>query len=277
MVFGEGRKFPSSDHFSFTFSEHRMTTNYSSIGRLLTLVVLAGVLFGAGCTWFKKEAATSTNTPGGATSSRPGTATGTPGLPGAFVPPSGTTTTTPIKLQEDAMSRGATLRVALNTLLVEHVALVSDAGRSAVEGRPDFAAATQALDTNATQVAQVVGATYGQSAQGQFLEAWKKYTDGVIGYATATKSGDRATKTRATQQLDTAVQNLTQYFLKVQTRVGDGALQALLTDHAKFIRETIDAVGAKKYSDVYTKEMQAMTQAGKLADALTALMIRSTS
>jgi hypothetical protein len=83
----------------------------------------------------------------------------------------------------------ASLRVALNSLLGEHVILAAAATGAALDGREaEFKAAAGALDANSVDIAKAIGSVYGKDAEQAFLPLWRRhigfFLDCTVGVAT---------------------------------------------------------------------------------------------
>lgn len=95
-----------------------------------------------------------------------------------------------------AMS-AADLRIALNNLLTEHVALAASATRGALSGQSvRFQAAAAALDANSNDLIKAVGTVYGTDAERAFGPLWKKHIGMVVDYTTGLAAGTRPSGTR---------------------------------------------------------------------------------
>src|SRR5262245_48398023 len=104
-----------------------------------------------------------------------------------------------------AITNASDLRVALNSLLSEHVQLAASATNAALGGREDeFKAAADALDANSVELSKAIGAVYGPDAEAAFLPLWRKHIGFFVDYTTATAAKDTAKQ-------DEAVANLVQY------------------------------------------------------------------
>src|SRR5688572_30051599 len=69
----------------------------------------------------------------------------------------------------------ADLRVLLNGLEQEHVALASNATRAGFDGTPSFEPAAGSLDKNSRDLAAAVGSVYGKEAETTFYEIWNSH------------------------------------------------------------------------------------------------------
>src|SRR5262249_6979486 len=69
----------------------------------------------------------------------------------------------------------ASLRVALNSLLGEHVVLAAAATGAALDGREaEFKAAADALDANSVEISKAIGSVYGRGAAQDFPPAVRR-------------------------------------------------------------------------------------------------------
>jgi dsRNA-specific ribonuclease len=136
----------------------------------------------------------------------------------------------------------ADLRIALNNLLTEHVALAASATRGALSGQSArFQAAAAALDANSNDLIKAVGMVYGADAERAFGPLWKKHIGMVVDYTTGLATGDAAKR-------DKAVADLTAYsrefgaFINAATKsLPTEAVQQLVLEHILTLKAVIDA------------------------------------
>lgn len=106
---------------------------------------------------------------------------------------------------EDAAAPTASvsdLQSTLNKVLADHVSLGLDATGALVNGNgEEIATAVAALDENSVGLAAAIGSFYGESAEGIFLEGWRKHIDFFVLYTSSAISGDDAGKAEATEGL----------------------------------------------------------------------------
>src|SRR5262245_46675252 len=94
------------------------------------------------------------------------------------------------------------LRVALNTLLAEHIYLAGSATGAALGGRtPEFQAAAGTLDSNSVAIAKAIGSIYGEDAGTAFLALWRKHIGFVVDYTTGVATKNKMKQDKAVQDL----------------------------------------------------------------------------
>ncbi len=94
------------------------------------------------------------------------------------------------------------LQTTLNAVLADHVVLGLEATGALVNGDgQEIATAVAALDENSVGLAAAIGSFYGESAEGVFLEGWRKHIDFFVQYTSGAISGDEAGKAEATDGL----------------------------------------------------------------------------
>jgi hypothetical protein len=87
----------------------------------------------------------------------------------------------------------ASLRVALNSLLGEHVILAAAATGAALDGRDvEFKAAASALDANSVDIAKAIGSVYGEGAEQAFLPLWRRHIGFAVDYTVGAATKDQA-------------------------------------------------------------------------------------
>jgi len=91
----------------------------------------------------------------------------------------------------------ASLRVALNSLLGEHVILAAAATGAALDGRDaEFKAAAGALDANSVEIAKAIGSVYGEGAEQAFLPLWRRHIGFAVDYTVGVATKDQAKRRR---------------------------------------------------------------------------------
>lgn len=169
----------------------------------------------------------------------------------------------------------ADLRIVLNNLLTEHVALAASATRGALSGQSArFQAAAAALDANSNDLIKAVGMVYGADAERAFGPLWKKHIGMVVDYTTGLATGDAAKR-------DKAVADLTAYsrefgaFINAATKsLPTEAVQQLVLEHVLTLKAVIDAQKAGNQSAVYTGLRRALGHMAMIADPLAEAIVK---
>jgi len=172
-----------------------------------------------------------------------------------------------MSMSQPAMS-ASDLRVALNTLLAEHIYLAGSATGAALAGRtPEFQAAAGVLDSNSVALSKAIGMIYGEDAGTAFLALWRKHIGFVVEYTTGV-----ATKTKAKQ--DKAVQDLLGYandfgaFLHAACPgLPTSVVADLVRGHITSLKTVIDAQAANDPA-VYNNIRMAAAHMQMIADPL---------
>ena len=96
----------------------------------------------------------------------------------------------------------ASLRVALNSLLGEHVILAAAATGAALDGREaEFKAAAGALDANSVEISKAIGSVYGEGAEQAFLPLWRRHIGFAVDYTVGVATKDQAKQQKAVNDL----------------------------------------------------------------------------
>jgi dsRNA-specific ribonuclease len=140
-----------------------------------------------------------------------------------------------------AMS-AADLRITLNNLLTEHVALAASATRAALSGQSArFQAAAAALDANSNDLIKVMGMVYGADAERVFGPLWKKHIGMVVDYTTALATGDAAKRDKAVADLTAYTREFGAFINAATKSLPTEAVQQLVLDHILTLKAVIDA------------------------------------
>jgi hypothetical protein len=150
-----------------------------------------------------------------------------------------------------AYSAAGSLRITLDRLLGEHAFLAAEAMRSGVSGAPDFDAGREAIDGNASDLAAVVAAAYGEGAGAAFRTVWDGHITGYYAYIEATRSNDNEARAGATAQVEQYVDQLVTFLTDANPELDAGALAALLKDHVGHLTGQVEAFAASDYDRTY--------------------------
>lgn len=171
-------------------------------------------------------------------------------------------------------TKAAGLRVVLNALEREHVDLASQATRAGFDGAAGFAGAAGALDANSVDLSKAVASVYGDAAGAKFLEIWRSHITFFVNYTVAAKKGDKAGMDKAVTDLGGYIDAISDFFSGANPNLPRDAVKQLVTDHVGLLKGAVDAYGAKDYPGSFTKEREANTQIGKIADAIAGAIVK---
>jgi len=132
------------------------------------------------------------------------------------------------------------LQSALDRLFAEHMGVMVEAMRSAVDQSPDFASVGATLNANTAQLGAAIGALYGHAAADAFLNLWAQHVNALMAYANATATHDDAAKAAAQKSLADFVVKMAQ-FLGAATHLPAIQLTSALTQHDMHLTDQIDA------------------------------------
>lgn len=146
-------------------------------------------------------------------------------------------------------TKAADLRSNLVTMGTEHMQLTDQAVDAALDGSPNAMAASDALNTNGTNLGAAVGSIYGADAQKTFDTVWQLHLDQFVKYAVADKSGDSAGKQAALDTIDSQyTKPLAQYLAKANPNLPEATLESSLRDHVMMTAGIIDDHVAGNYA-----------------------------
>lgn len=171
-------------------------------------------------------------------------------------------------------TKAADLRVILNGLEKEHVALASIATKNGFDGRADFAASAASLDENSVKISQAIGSVYGQAAADKFLEIWRSHITFFVNYTVAAKKGDKAGMDKAVSDLGGYIDAISDFLSTANSNLPREAVKELITQHVTLLKSVVDAHGAADYTKAYTQQNAAYEQIGNIADALSGAIVK---
>lgn len=171
-------------------------------------------------------------------------------------------------------SKAASLRVMLNSIEKEHVALASAATRASFDGSPSFDAAAKATLDNSKELSAAVASVYGADAGTKFNEIFDSHIKFFVDYTVAAKGGDKAGMDKAEQNLNGYVEAISDFLSKANPNLPKEAVNQLFTEHVALLKGTVDAHGAGNHTESYAKQHEAQTQIGTIADALAGAIVK---
>lgn len=171
-------------------------------------------------------------------------------------------------------TKAADLRVVLNSIQKEHVALASAATRAGFDGRPEFPAAAASLDANSVALAKGVGSVYGAEAEAKFLEIWRSHIGFFVDYTVAAKKGDKAGMDKAVTNLGGYVDAISDFFSQANENLPREAVHQLVSEHVMLLKGAVDAHGAGDSAKSYEQQHAANEQIGTIADAISGAIVK---
>lgn len=167
------------------------------------------------------------------------------------------------------MTPAANLRVALNNLLTEHVALAASATAGAIAGRTgQFNGAAAALEANSDDVIKAVASVYGEDAGKAFGPLWKKHIGFVVNYTTGVATKDKGKQEQAVNDLLGYTQDFGAFISSATKTLPSGAVAELVKMHILTFKDVIDAQGTEFPGREYVAIRKAYGHMGMIAEPL---------
>jgi hypothetical protein len=181
----------------------------------------------------------------------------------------------PEKLAGDPTSKPADLRASLDVALQEHSVLLYNLGAAILAKNTARAtAALTELNTNANDLATILGNQYGGSAQGDLLSVWQKQIPLYESYARAVAAKNADAEAKYRDALDTAADNVGKAITKLSPSAGtpDASISDFMKLHVLSIKEVIDQLARNRddnADDALIRAIQHMDDmAAEIADAI---------
>ncbi len=171
-------------------------------------------------------------------------------------------------------TKAADLRVLLNTLEKEHVALAAAAVRNGFDGVPSFEASADALDANSVALSEAVGSVYGPEAAEKFLEIWRSHIGFFVNYTVSAKKGDAAGMAKAVEDLGGYADAIADFLSGANENLPREAVKGLVLEHVGHLKSAVDAYGAGNFAGSYASQHDAHEQIGNIADALAGAIVK---
>lgn len=178
-----------------------------------------------------------------------------------------------MSMSQPAMS-ASDLRVALNTLLAEHIYLASSATGAALGGRtPEFQAAAGALDSNSVSLSKAIGSVYGEDAGTAFLALWRKHIGFVVDYTTGVATKNTLKQDKAVQDLLGYANDFGAFLNSACPGLPTSVVADLVRGHITSLKTVIDAQAASNPA-VYNNIRTAAAHMQMIADPLAAAIAK---
>jgi hypothetical protein len=169
----------------------------------------------------------------------------------------------------------ASLRVALNSLLGEHVILAAAATGAALDGREaEFKAAAGALDANSVEISKAIGSVYGEGAEQAFLPLWRRHIGFAVDYTVGVATKDQAKQQKAVNDLIAYTQDFGAFLASANPNLPKSVVADLVKHHVVTLKEVIDAQAAKDYTRAYAAERAAVAHMQMIADPLASAIVK---
>ena len=171
-------------------------------------------------------------------------------------------------------TKSADLRVLLNGLEQEHVALASDATRAGFDGTPSFTPAAASLDKNSRDLADAVGSVYGKEAGTKFYDIWASHIGFFVDYTVAAKKGDKAGMDKAVANLGGYVDAISTFFSGANPNLPKAAVAQLINEHVGLLKAAVDTYGSGDIAGSFAKEREARAQIGTIANTIAGAIVK---
>ena len=150
-------------------------------------------------------------------------------------------------------SKAADLRTKLNYLLGEHLILAAKAVDAALLGRtPEFNAYGALLNTNGTDIGDMIGAAFGDAAKTKFNGIWSAHNGFFVDYTTGVATKNEAKKTKAVSDLVNTYIPQFSALIAGATGLPEATVADLTKTHVLTTKDVVDKLGAKDYAGAYT-------------------------
>lgn len=167
------------------------------------------------------------------------------------------------------------LRVTLDSLLTEHVALAASATNAALGGRTDeFNAAAAALDANSVDLSKAIGSVYGADAEKAFLPLWRTHIGFFVDYTQGAAAKDQAKQDKALSDLTQYAQDFGAFLSGANPNLTKDAVAGLLGPHVTTLTSVIDAQGAGDQTKAYSELRMAFGHMTMIANPLTDAIVK---
>jgi len=168
----------------------------------------------------------------------------------------------------------ADLRTALNNKLGEHLIFASKATGAALGGRADeFAAYGALLNTNGTDLGEMIGSVYGPEAKDAFNGIWSAHNGFFVDYTTGVATKDQAMQDKAVEDLTTVYVPDFSALIAGATGLPEDAVKGLITDHVLQTKAIVDAQASEDWTAAYAAIRTGYAHMSMIGDALAGAIV----
>lgn len=169
------------------------------------------------------------------------------------------------------------LRVALTTLLQEHVTTNLEVNRAIASGATsaEISVANEGQIANANALAAAVGSVYGEAAGAQFSELFLEHIEESNNFAVAVAAGDEEAKALANEELQEYLVDIANFFSGAISVLPADAVYGLLLEHETLMNQSTEALVNQNFGQSKKIEQQAIRQITVVAEALAAGIVET--
>jgi hypothetical protein len=166
-------------------------------------------------------------------------------------------------------SPAADLRVKLDLLLGEHIIFASKATRAALIGHTDeFAAYGALLNSNGTDIGEMIGAAFGSAAKDSFNKIWSAHNGFFVDYTTGVATKDKAKMDKAVSDLTTIYVPQFSDLIAGATGLPKDAVVKLTTDHVLQTKQIVDDQAKSDWKAAYADIRLAYAHMAMIGDPI---------
>jgi len=166
-------------------------------------------------------------------------------------------------------SAAADLRVKLDLLLGEHIILASKATRAALIGHTaEFTAYGALLNSNGTDIGDLIGAAFGSAAKDSFNKIWSAHNGFFVDYTTGVATKDQAKMAKAVSDLTTIYVPQFADLISGATGLPRDAVVKLTTDHVLQTKQIVDDQGKGDWTATYADIRLAYAHMSMIGDPI---------
>jgi hypothetical protein len=173
-----------------------------------------------------------------------------------------------------AWSPTASLRLALDRLLAEHLVLSAEAMRALLSQAADADAAKAALDANSADLAQAIGTYYGDDAAAAFERVWDRHVDAYLAFIDSYVTDDAAARSRALMDLHDYHDEIAGFLSDANPYLTREAVSGLIRQHVQSLIAQVEATAAGDHVRAVATVRSAYDFMFEVGDALSAAIAR---
>lgn len=180
-----------------------------------------------------------------------------------------------VMVSPTSATKAADVRVALNSLLREHVFLATAATGAALGGRSDeFQSAATALDGNSVDIANAIGSIYGEDAGEAFLPLWRKHIGFFVDYTTGVATKDEAKQQKAVSDLLGYTKDFAAFLNSASPALPVDTVAELSKTHVITLKAVVDTQATGNSEEAYKAIRKASAHMQMIADPLAETIVQ---
>lgn len=172
-------------------------------------------------------------------------------------------------------TKAANFRVLMNGILKQRVNLLLDAAKHEIDNEESELSVVQSqIEANSNLLAENITSIYGKESGESILELLRTQAATFGSYAKASGDNNAVVMDEENNDLTSNAESLATKLSEINSELPKDAIGQLIAENNVVIKTAIDAYAAGNFAESYTKQNEAVIQAGSVADAISGAIVK---